>query len=96
MKFNEQIIVKRWQPILEEYEKTKLKIIPRSFKTVKNLCEAHHISSKELRRYYRKWLKGNKMEESLLPEKRGARPGSRRTPKEIERNIIKAYQKIWQ
>ena len=94
MKFNEQIIVKRWQPILEEYEKTKLKIIPRSFKTVKNLCEAHHISSKELRRYYRKWLKGNKTEESLLPEKRGARPGSRRTPKEIERNIIKAYRRF--
>ena len=29
---------------------------------------------------------------SLLEE--GARPGSRRTPKEIERNILKAYRKF--
>src|SRR3989344_5245021 len=33
-------------------------------------------------------------EESLLPDKRGAKPGSRRTPKEIERNIIKAYRRF--
>ena len=94
MKHNEIIVIKRWKPILEEYEKIISKVKPRSFKFVKNLCEAHHISSKELRRYYRKWAEGEKSDESLLPKKRGARPGSRRTPKEIERNIIKAYRKF--
>lgn len=94
MKFNEIVVVKRWKPILEEYEKTKSKVKPRSFKSVKDLCEAHHISCKELRRYYRKWIEGKKMDESLLPKKRGARPGSRRTIKEIERNIIKAYRRF--
>src|SRR3989304_666509 len=94
MQFRDQIIVKRWKPILEEYEKTKAKVTPRSFKFVKDLCKAHHISTKELRRYYNKWKEGNKSEESLLPDKRGAKPGSRRTPKDIERSIIKAYRRF--
>jgi hypothetical protein len=94
MKHSDQVIVKRWIPILKEYERTKAKVTPRSFKFIKDLCKAHHISTKELRRYYSKWLEGNKADESLLPSKRGARPGSRRTPKEIERNIIKAYRQF--
>ena len=94
MKIKDQTIVKRWKPILEEYEKTKSKYSPRSFRYVKNLCDAHHISNKELMRYYRKWTEGRKSDESLLPEKRGARPGSRRTPRDIERNIIKAYRRF--
>ena len=94
MHFDHQIVLKRWKPILQEYEKTRSKVIPRSFKFVKDLCEAHHISTKELRRYYHKWLEGNRSDESLLPKKRGARPGSRRTPKEVERNIIKAYRRF--
>ncbi len=94
MQFNDQVILKRWRPILQEYEKTRSKVTPRSFKFVKDLCEAHHISTKELRRYYHKWLEGSRSDESLLPKKRGARPGSRRTPKAIERNIIKAYRRF--
>lgn len=94
MEFKDQTIVKRWKPILEEYEKTKANSHPRSFELVKDLCQAYRISAKEIRRYYRKWLEGNKSDESLLPRKRGARPGSRRTPKEIERNIVKAYRRF--
>lgn len=94
MKYQDIIIVKRWIPILKEYERTKAKVTPRPFKYVKNLCEAHYISKKELSRYYHKWVKGGRTSESLLPQKRGAKPGSRRTPKEIERNIIKAYRRF--
>jgi len=94
MQYSQQIIVKRWIPILQEYEKTKAKVIPRSFKFVKQLCKAHHISSKELLRYYRKWILGRRAETSLLPAQRGAKPGSRRTPKDIERNIVKAYRQF--
>ena len=74
MKFSNQVIIKRWIPILQEYEKTINKIQPRSFKFVKNICSAYHISGKELRRYYRKWLEGNKSDEALLPKKRGRPP----------------------
>ncbi len=94
MQYSQQIIVKRWIPILKEYERTKAKVNPRPFKFVKNLCDAHHISKKELGRYYRKWIEGNKQPESLLPNKRGAKPGSRRTPRSIERDIIKAYRRF--
>ena len=94
MKYANIVIVKRWIPILEEYERTKAKVTPRPFKFVKDLCEAHHISKKELSRYYHKWIAGGKKPESLLPEKRGAKPGSRRTPKPIERNIVKAYRRF--
>ena len=94
MKYQDIIVVKRWIPILEEYERTRAKVTPRPFKFVKNLCEAHHITKKELGRYYRKWIEGGRKPESLLPQRRGPKPGSRRTPKEIERNIIKAYRRF--
>jgi transposase InsO family protein len=94
MHYSKQVIVKRWIPILKEYENIKLKLKPRHFRFVKDLCQVHNISKKELRRYYRKWLEGGKVDEALLPNKRGARPGSRRTPKEIERNIVKAYRRF--
>lgn len=94
MKYQDIVIVKRWIPILHEYERTKDKITPRPFKFVKDLCNAHHISKKELSRYYHKWVVAGKTDESLLPQKRGARPGSRRTPKEIERNIVNAYRRF--
>ena len=54
MKHTDTVVVKRWIPILKEYERTRAKITPRPFKFVKNLCEAHHLSAKELRRYYHK------------------------------------------
>jgi hypothetical protein len=81
MRFNQRIIIKRWRPILEEYEKIQNKVSPRSFHLVKDLSPAHHISNKELRRYYRKWLEGSKTDESLLPAPVGARaPGEHPNP----------------
>jgi hypothetical protein len=32
MKISQQVIVKRWKPILEEYEKIQNKVFPRSFR----------------------------------------------------------------
>lgn len=94
MKFNDHLVISRWKPILEDYERTIQKKRGRKYRFVKDLCSVHYISNKELRRYYRKWITGGKSDESLLPLKRGARPGSRRTPKEMERNIIKAYRRF--
>jgi hypothetical protein len=94
MRYSQQIILKRWIPILKEYERTKAKTTHLPFKFVKDLCDAHHISQKELGHYYQKWIEGNKQPESLLPNKRGTKPGSRRTPKSIERNIIKAFRRF--
>ena len=90
----EQVITKRWIPILTEYERTKAKVQPRRFKFVKDLSQAHHTSLKEIRRYHRKWVEGGRKPESLLPKKRGPRPGTRRTPKDLERSILKAYRRF--
>ena len=90
----EQVVTKRWIPILEEYDKIRNKQEPRSFRYVKDLCLAHKTSKKEVRRYWTKWVQGGKDPQGLLPAKRGPKPGSRRTPKEIERNIIKAYRQF--
>lgn len=94
MKFNDHLVISRWKPILEDYERTIEKKPGRKFRFVKDLTSVHHISNKELRRYYRKWIEGGKKDEGLLPSKRGARPGSRRTPKHMERSIIKAYRRF--
>ncbi|MCD6459156.1 hypothetical protein J7L67_00620 [bacterium] len=50
MKYHDIAIVKRCIPILKKYERTKSKVTPRLFKFVKDLCEAHHISKKEISR----------------------------------------------
>ena len=94
MKYKDIVVVKRWIPILQEYEKTKAKVTPRPFKFVKDICEAHYINKKDLSRYYHKWINGHRNPEALLPAKRGPKPGSRRTPKDIERNIVKAYRRF--
>lgn len=54
MKYQDIVVVKRWIPILIEYERTKAKVTPRPFKFVKDLCEARHISKKDISRHYRK------------------------------------------
>lgn len=94
MKHEQQVVIQRWLPILKEYDKRKQKVTPRAFKTVKALCEAHHISTKELRRYYRRWMESGRDSLSLLPQRRGPKPGSRRTPKDVERSIVNAYRRF--
>lgn len=94
MENTKRLLSKRWIPIFTEYEKCRNQITPRAFKYVTHLCKAHYISKKELLRYYRKWTEGGKKPEALLPAKRGPRMGSRRTPKDIERNIMKAYRRF--
>ena len=37
MEYKDIVIVKRWIPILQEYEKTKAKLTPRPFKFVKDI-----------------------------------------------------------
>ncbi len=36
MKISQQVIVKRWKPILEEYEKIQNKVLPVPFAWLKN------------------------------------------------------------
>jgi len=56
MKYHEIVIVRRWIPILKEYERTKAKITPRPFRFVKNICEAHHIHKKHSKEFLHRHL----------------------------------------
>lgn len=84
---------KHWLGLLEEYELVKRKESSR-FKTCKEFYEFYDTSAKQVLKYRAKYLESGKSEDSLLPNKRGPKLWTRRTPKGIERNIVKAYRKL--
>lgn len=87
-------VTSKWLTILEEYEKVKT---DRScvFASVNDLCEAHHVHRKDIRKYYERWIKSGKDRSALLPRKRGPQPGKyRRLSKEEERLIIKIHRRL--
>ncbi|MBP7792444.1 MAG: transposase [Candidatus Goldbacteria bacterium] len=91
--FMKNVIIKKWLPLMEEYEMVKNKK-SEHFRWVYDLVKAYHVNKKDLYKYYKRWIESRKNVESLLPQKRGPRYKSRRTLKPIERNIMKAYRKL--
>ena len=87
-------LTSKWITILEEYEKVKSKE-SQLFNTVNELCEAHHVHRKDIRKYYERWIKSGKERSSLLPQKRGPKSGKHKLlSKEEERTIIKIHRKL--
>lgn len=89
-----QAVTSRWLSILEEYERVK---DGRSslFATVNDLCEAHRVHRKDIRKYYERWIQSGKDRSALLPHKRGPQPGKyKRLSKEEERLIIKIRRRL--
>lgn len=84
---------KSWKKILEDYEGVRRCTHP-YFKSCQELYSFYHTSSKQLNKYLKRYLASGRSEESLLPEKRGPKLGTRRTPKGLERDIIKAYRRL--
>jgi len=93
-RYTKNVIIKKWIPVLQEYEKITKKHPNRHFKKVKDLVSAYHINKKDLRKYYIRWIESGKNIEAVIPQKRGPRYKSRRTLKSIERNIMKAYRRL--
>ena len=91
--YTKKLFVKKWFPILEEYEKVKSKQ-SKYFVTVKDLLSAYRITKRDLYRNYHRWIEANRKIEAIMPQKRGPRYKTRRTLKPIERNIMKAYRKL--
>ncbi len=52
-------VTSRWLSILEEYEKVKggQSCL---FATVNDLCDAHHVHRKDIRKYCGRWIKSGK------------------------------------
>lgn len=84
----------KWITILPEYEKVKAGK-SNLFKTVEQLCQAHNIHRKDIRKYYERWIKGGRERSSLLPHKRGPKVGKYKLlSKEEERIIIKIHRRL--
>lgn len=86
-------IIKHWGKILEDYELVK-KGAHKYFKTCKELYDFYQTSPKQVLKYRKRFLRADGNLGSLLPQKRGAKIGSNRTPKNIERSIVKAYRRL--
>lgn len=91
--YTKNVIIKKWKPLLEEYEKVKNKE-SKHFKYVTDLLSAFHVTKRDLHKYHKRWIAAGRDIEAVLPQKRGPRYKTRRTLKPIERNIMKAYRKL--
>jgi transposase InsO family protein len=93
-KTEQQLMTSKWLLVVKEYEQIRQKRSP-NFKTVEQLCEVFKVHRKDIRKYYERWVKSGKSEESLLPQKRGPRPGQLKVlSKEEERAIIKIRRRL--
>jgi len=93
-KSEQQLMTSKWLLVVREYELVKQKS-SKCFKSVEQLCEAFKVHRKDIRKYYERWVKSGKSEESLLPQKRGPRPGQLKIlTKEDERSIIKIRRRL--
>ena len=89
----QNLIIKHYSKLISDYLQVK-KGNHEYFKNCKQLYRFYNTSPKQVGKYLKRLRASNFNPESLLPRKRGPKLGSRRTPKHIERNIVKAYRRL--
>lgn len=93
-KTTQQAITNKWLLVLKEYELIRQKK-NKNINTVNQLCDIFKVHRKDIRKYYERWLKANKNPASLMPEKRGPKPGQLKIlSKDEERTIIKIRRRF--
>lgn len=93
-KNEQQIMSNKWLLVIKEYEALKNKTSIH-FKSVNELCDVFAVNRKDIRKYYERWCKSGKDPSSLLPRKRGPKPGQLKIlSKEEERSILKIHRKL--
>ena len=93
-KTEQQLMTSKWLLVVREYEAVKQKRSSH-FKTVEEICEVFKVHRKDIRKYYERWAKSGKSEESLLPLKRGPRQGQMKILcKDDERAIINIRRRL--
>jgi transposase InsO family protein len=68
-------LVGKWDVILKEYDLIKHNQSP-NFTHVRQLCNAYSVTRRDVQKYHARWIESGKSFESLLPRKRGPKPGS--------------------
>lgn len=93
-KTQKQVMTNKWLLVVQEYELIKQKR-SNNFKTIQQLCDVFKVHRKDIRKYYERWAKSGKNINSLLPQKRGPKPGQLKLlSKEEERIIVKIHRKL--
>ena len=88
------VMTAKWSLVVQEYELVKQKR-SRNFKTVNQICDAYKVHRKDIRNYYKRWIKSGKDNSALLPLKRGPKPGQLKIlTKNEERIITKINRKL--
>lgn len=65
------------------------------FDSVEAICTAYKIHRKDIKKYYERWIRSGKNQESLLPQKRGPKPGTLKIlSKDEERIIVNINRKL--
>ena len=57
--YTKKLFVKKWQPILEEYEKIRSKESSH-FRKIKDLLNVHQVARKEFYKHYHQWIKADR------------------------------------
>ena len=87
-------LTSKWRLVLCEYEKVKAGQSS-CFESVNKLCQAYQVHRKDIRKYYERWVKSGKSDESLLPLKRGPREGLyRKLTKKEERLLVQVKRRL--
>lgn len=65
------------------------------FSTLDEICQAYKVHRKDVYKYYERWLRSGKNQDSLLPQKRGPKPGQLKIlSKDEERMILKINRRL--
>lgn len=87
-------LTSKWRLVLCEYEKVRARQ-SRCFDSVDKLCQAYQVHRKDIRKYYERWIKSGKSDESLIPLKRGPREGLyRQLTKDEERHLVRVKRRL--
>lgn len=93
-KTEQQLMTSKWLLVVQAYEAVKQKR-SKHFSTVEEICDVFKVHRKDISKYYERWSKSGKSEESLLPLKRGPRQGQMKIlNKDDERTIINIRRRL--
>ena len=93
-KKQQQVMSNKWLLVIKEYE-ALLNKNNNHFKTVSEICDVFAVKRKDIRKYYERWCKSGKDPESLLPKKRGPKPGQlKMLSKQEERSILRIRRRL--
>lgn len=84
--------IQKYQFLINDYELVKAKQHP-TYKLVKEFHKAHGTCSQTFSKYYALFIQSGRNIESVLPQKRGPKYKTRRTPAEIENLVLLEREK---